>query len=81
MAKRCAQVFLAGLLIGGAVETLAAIKDGSFQASLEGGNVGPALPPALRDAVDRAMRQTPEARPRAPRTLIGLLGTGFWDEE
>lgn len=56
------QVFLAGLLIGGAVETLAAIADGSFQAVLEGGNVGPALPPGLRDAVDRAVRSTPEVR-------------------
>ena len=55
-------MFLAGLLIGGAVETLAAIADGSFQSALEGGNVGPALPPGLRDAVDRAMRLTPEVR-------------------
>ncbi len=56
------QVFLGGLLIGGADETLAALGDGSFQAALEGGGVGPALPAHLREEVDRALQHTPKAR-------------------
>jgi len=54
------QVFLGGLLIGGADETLAALGDGSFQAALEGGGVGGALPAHLRDEVDRALQHTPK---------------------
>jgi len=52
-------VFLGGLLIGGADETLAALGDGSFQAALEGGGVGGALPAHLRDEVDLALQHTP----------------------
>ncbi len=55
-------MFLGGLLIGGADETLAALGDGSFQAALDGGGVGPALPAHLRDEVDRALQHTPKAR-------------------
>ena len=55
-------MFLGGLLIGGADETLAALGDGSFQAALEGGGVGPALPAHLREEVDRALQHTPKAR-------------------
>ena len=60
---------MGGLLIGGAVETIAAIADGSFQAALEGG-VGPALPAGLRDEMDRAMRVTPEVGPVYPIRVL-----------
>ena len=65
------QVFLGGLLIGGADETLAALGDGSFQAALEGGGVGSALPAHLREEVDRALQHTPKARTLALLTPNG----------
>ena len=61
------KVFLGGLLIGGADETLTALGDGSFQAALEGGGVGPALPSHLREEVDRALQHTPKVSARGRR--------------
>ena len=52
------QVFLGGLLIGGAEELQAALSDGSFKDALDGSNE-PALPADLREAVDRTLAQHP----------------------
>lgn len=65
---RGGQVFLGGLLIGGAKELEAALADGSFQDALDG-NHEPALPAELREAVDRtraspAVSRTPSPPPR-----------------
>lgn len=55
------QVFLGGLLIGGAEELQAALSDGSFKDALDGSNE-PALPADLREAVDRTLAQHPAVR-------------------
>jgi glutaredoxin len=61
------QVFLGGLLIGGAEELQAALSDGSFKDALDGSNE-PALPADLREAVDRTLAQHPAAA--VPRPLL-----------
>lgn len=63
-AEQCGdqQVFLGGLLIGGAEELQAALSDGSFKDALDGSNE-PALPADLREAVDRTLAQHPAVRP------------------
>mmetsp|Transcript_869 Transcript_869/g.2685 ORF Transcript_869/g.2685 Transcript_869/m.2685 type:complete len:544 (+) Transcript_869:814-2445(+) len=68
------QVFLGGLLIGGAEELEAALADGSFQDALDGNNE-PALPADLREAVDRTRASTPQATVPRP-----LLPDGMSDE-
>lgn len=55
------QVFLGGLLIGGAEELQAALSDGSFKDALDGSNE-PALPADLREAVDNTLAQQPAVR-------------------
>jgi hypothetical protein len=74
-AEQCGdpQVFLGGLLIGGAEELQAALSDGSFKDALDGSNE-PALPADLREAVDRTLAQHPAVRPaRHISTSLQLL--------
>lgn len=61
------QVFLGGLLIGGADELAAALADGSFRAALDGNHEG-ALPADLRRAVDRTRASAPPVS--VPRPLL-----------
>lgn len=67
------QVFLGGLLIGGAEELQAALSDGSFKDALDGSNE-PALPADLREAVDRTLAQQPAVIFEA--AAVGFIA--FW---
>lgn len=56
------QVFVQGRLLGGATELVAALEDGSLKAQLAAAGGGqPALPPALRETIDAALKSSADS--------------------
>eukprot|EP00887_Chlorella_sp_A99_P001935 scaffold18.g1935.t1 len=57
-----AEVFVQGRLLGGATELVAALEDGSLKAQLAAAGGGqPALPPALRETIDAALKSSADS--------------------